>query len=439
MWKALIMLVIYVSVIIIPVAVASILGHSSGNMLHELGKSFALAGFVILALQFFLPSRIKWIERPYGLDILIRFHKHMAVLGTVLLLTHPLLLVAGDAEWELIVALDLPWYIWIGKAALAFLIINVLLSAYQTVVKLKFEKWRFIHNVAGLVIIGCAFTHSWFTGDDLKLNSMRTLWIIILLFTAGIYVYHRSIVPSRLKRRYYHVIDIQPESEKVWTIKLAPPAGEKIPPYLPGQFHFITLYRDRNLPVEEHHWTISSSPGEKAYISSTIKALGDFTSTIGETEKGDRASVQGSFGRFSYVLHPEEKDLVFIVGGIGITPIMSMLRHMRDMEDNRSVLLLYANPVEDHIIFREELASIENGQYPLLKVVHVLSKPDDSWTGERGHIDREKIERFCGSKLGEKVFYVCGPQGMRKSVIASLRDLGVADKQIRVEIFSFLD
>lgn len=114
--------------------------------------------------------------------------------------------------------------------------------------------------------------------------------------------------------------------------------------------------------------------------------VGDFTSTIKETRAGDRAAVHGAFGRFSYALHPEERDLVFIAGGIGITPLISMLRHMRDTRDDRSVLLFYANPAEDRIVLRRELEEIENGRHPMLKLVHALSHPDEGWSGERGQI-----------------------------------------------------
>ena len=118
------------------------------------------------------------------------------------------------------------------------------------------------------------------------------------------------------------------------------------------------------LPVEEHHFTIASSPTEPAFHTSTIKASGDFTATIGQTSPGDLAIIQAPFGRFSYVLKPQALDLVFIAGGIGITPLMSNLRHMRDTQADRRVLLLYSNKTENDIVFREELAQIEAGTNP---------------------------------------------------------------------------
>jgi ferredoxin-NADP reductase len=276
-------------------------------------------------------------------------------------------------------------------------------------------------------------------GDDVELQFMRIIWIAAVVLAVAVFFYHRIIRPLVLKNSPYQVIDVHPESENVWTIKLAPPEGHAINPYLPGQFHFITFYRGRNLPVEEHHWTISSSPAKKGYVASTIKALGDFTATIGETRKGDKAAVHGAFGRFSYALHPEERNLVFIAGGIGITPLMSMLRHMKDTRDRRSVLLLYANPDQDHIVFGQELSMIERSGRPFLKIVHVLSRPNETWNGEKGHIDHGIIQKYCGKDLAGKVFYVCGPPGMLAAIIENLKNLGVADRNIRLEIFSFVD
>ena len=188
-----------------------------------------------------------------------------------------------------------------------------------------------------------------------------------------------------------------------------------------------------------NHKEARSSPARKDFISSTIKELGDFTSTIGQTRPGDTVAVHGPFGRFSYMLHPDERDLVFLAGGIGITPLMAMLRHMRDTGDDRSVVLLYANGNEDRIVFREELDRIAAGGRPGLTVVHVLSRPGENWTGETGHIDRERIEKYCSANPDGKTFYICGPVKMARDLITTLRGIGVSEKRIRQEVFSFLD
>lgn len=440
MWKGVLLIVFYLALVLAPLALVAVYTPPSHHrFIYEIGRGFALIGFVLLCLQPILAARIKWIERPFGLDILIRYHKYMAVFAVILLVWHPFLLAFGGASWLLSNTWNVPWYIWVGRTALAVLLVNVFLSLFQSPVRLKFEKWRLIHDVLSPSLLVLAFVHSLVAGDDIKVPAVRWLWVGMLGLAMVIFVYHRFLRPMQLRRRPFRVIDVRQEKERVWTIKLTPPEGRKRYKYLPGQFHFLTFHRGRDLPVEEHHWTISSSPAAEAYVSSTIKELGDFTATIGKTRPGDTATVHGPFGRFSYVLHPEERDLVFIAGGIGITPLMSMLRHMRDTGCSTPVLLIYANRSEQEIVFDKELLEIEKRGHPALKVVHVLSGPGKQWSGESGHIDREKIKRFCGENLSGKAFYVCGPPGMVKATVQSLKDLGVADSRMHQEIFSFLN
>ncbi len=439
MWSGLARIVLYFLIVTLPVWLTTWLSEESAGIVIDVGRNLALIGFMILIMQFLLAARVKWIERAFGLDILIRFHKYVALTAAFFLLLHPLLLALGGMGWKLLIGLDLPWYIWVGKAALILVLANVLVSMYQGRLGLSFEKWRLGHDVLAPLILLGIFVHSWFAGGDLTFLSVQALWAGAFVLAAAMFVSHRFLRPNKLRKHPYRIQEVIQETEDVWTVHLVPPPGQSIPAYSPGQFHFLTFFRAPDLPVEEHHWTISSSPSQKEYISSTIKAVGDFTSTIGQTKPGDTAAVHGPFGRFSYALHPQERDLVFLAGGIGITPLMAMLRHMRDTRDTRSVTLLYANRREDQIVFRQELEEIAAGQWPDLRVVHVLSRPQEDWRGLTGHIDREKIETVCGRDVHEKTFYICAPLRMSRTLRDILQNMGVSDKMIRQEIFSFLD
>jgi predicted ferric reductase len=443
MVRGLVYIVIYCGLIISPLLIVAFSNPPSGQgIIYEIGKGFALVGFMILGFQAVLAARLKWIERPFGFDIVIRFHKHMAVFAALLILFHPLLLALGGAGLALLTTLKIPWYLWAGKVALGLLVITVVISLSQFPLRLSFERWRILHDALFPALIILAFLHSRFIGMDFQSGTLRGLlqglWIGMLAVALILFVYHRFVRPLLLGLHPYRVSHIKQETGNVWTVTLAPPKGERRYAYLPGQFQFITFHRGRGLPEEEHHWTISSSPTEADTVSSTIKELGDFTATIGQTKLGDTATVHAPFGRFSYVLHPDERDLVFIAGGIGITPLMGMLRHMRDTKAAIPVLLLYANREEGEICFKKELATIEKGKNPRLKVVHVLSGPAKGWKGETGRIDRERIERYCGKDIAEKAFYICGPPGLLEATIETLRALGVPDGRMHIEIFSFL-
>ncbi len=435
----LIRIIIYFLIVMAPLGVLAFTTGTYYGFLSELGRSAAIAGFMMLLLQPILSGRFKWINRPFGFDVVIRYHKNMALFSVLLVILHPFLLGAGDAGFQLIFSTDQAWYITVGKLTMLILVVSVGISLFGVPDRFGFERWRVIHDVLFPLVLAGGFVHSWYAGTDLLISWMRWLWIIAAVSSLAAYIYHRFLRPRLLSRKPYRVSSVNNAAPQVWDIRLAPPEGEKVFSYLPGQFQFITFHRREGLPEEEHHWTISSSPTEEGSLGVTIKELGDFTSTMGETRSGDTATVHAPFGRFSYVLHPEEKDFVFIAGGIGITPVMSMLRHMRDTDFQGLVLLVYANRNLESAVFREEIAEMERTRNNLLRVIHVLSSPGEGWNGETGRIDSEKLEKYCEGEFEGKAFYVCGPGPLVQAVVGALEGFGVPGKSIHTEIFSFLD
>jgi predicted ferric reductase len=430
------LVVAYVALLCSPLVVAGLMRpRTQQSFLWELGKSFALVGVVVLVLQFVLAARLRGTTRHFGLDAVLRFHRGMAILAVVLIALHPVLLALGGGGWSLLTSVRMPWYIWLGKTALLLLVIQALAALLRRTVRLSFETWRGLHNQA-LVILALVLLHSWVAGTDLRHRPMQALWLGLFTAAVSIYAYHKLCVPWQGRRRAYRVSDVQRETHNTWSLTLKPPQGTHRFPFLPGQFHFVSLYRGDRYDGEEHPFTISSGPLEHNVLRSTIKASGDFTSTVGNTRPGDRVRVQGPFGRFSHLLHPEETDLVFIAGGIGITPLMSMLRYMRDTDADLRVLLLYGNRTEEDIVFGEELEAMARLPASRLKVVHVLSNAALGWDGERGYIDQECILRHCGEEVSRKAFYICGPPPMMDLVSRALRSLGVPADGLHSERFS---
>jgi predicted ferric reductase len=426
---------LYLAIIISPLLLALAFSEKGDDPFSwQLGMSLPLIGFPILAMQFVLSARLRWVERPFGMDRLYQFHKAMGMFAGILLLSHPVVVAASKGTWSLLYGLAVPWFIWVGRAALLLLVIHVALAISKRLMKMDYQKWKALHtSFAGLILTG-AFVHSWFAGDDLKLTAVRIVWSALFVGAGAAYAWHRILRPLLQHRQAYDVADVQKELSDVWTVTLAPKPGTRHHPHLPGQYHYLTLHREGDVSAEEHPFTISSSPTQVGVVSSTIKASGDLTRTIGRTKPGDTANIHGPFGRFSYVLHPDEHDLVFIAGGVGITPLMSMLRHMRDTGALKRVLLLYANKTPGDILFGEELRAMQGGDRPHLEVVDILSQPGEGWTGETGRIDREKIAQLCGVLEG-RTFYVCGPPGLMDTAISGLKSLGVLDSRIRFESF----
>lgn len=415
--------------------VADVLRPPGVGVAYRLGLGAALVGFSILAMQVVVAARLKWGEWPFGMGAVMRFHKAMALVGVLLLMMHPVLLAIGS-DASVVLPDRMPWHLLLGPTAIGLLMLNWTLSQFRQTLDFEFQKWRWSHNILGLAILACAFLHSYFTGGDLASPVMRVAWPAAIGVIGLAYLYHRAFRPLALRRNAWKVVQVKAETYAVTTVALEPPAGVPRFDYWPGQFHFLTFHRqDKSLPTEEHHWTISSSPTQPGIVTSTIKASGDFTATMPRTRVGDTAQVLGPYGRFSYVLHPGEGDLGLVAGGIGITPLMAMIRHMHDTGDPRRVLLVYANRAERDIVFREELDALAASGRPALTVVHVLDHADDSWTGLRGRVDEALLRRHYPDAAA-RAFYVCGPPAMSDGVIRALRKMGVARRAIHSERFS---
>jgi 3-phenylpropionate/trans-cinnamate dioxygenase ferredoxin reductase subunit len=397
----------------------------------EIGVACAVVAFTILAFQFVISARLRWVEAPFGLDVLLQLHRSMAFVAMVLLCIHPLLIAAGTS-WGLLTRWRVHWLIWLGRLALLLLLTHVAVALFRGLMRLRYETWRCLHNITAFLLLGLAFVHSLAFGGDFGSSSARVVWVALPLVAWSTWFYGRVVRPGLLASNSYKVVSIASEAPRVWTLTLEAPKNWLLD-YAPGQFQFLRLHSNSIL-AEEHPFSIASSPSPGGRISVTIKECGDFTSTIGRIQPGDLATVHGPFGRFSHVFSQDTGDLVFVAAGIGITPLMSMLRYMRDRADSRRVLLIYANRSVTDIVFRKELESIESRGCPALKTIHILSQPPADWRGRTGRLDTASLGSLCGG-FASKAFFICCPPTMASSLIRGLGKAGVAPHRIQADYF----
>ncbi len=420
------------------IALMALRSQSDDTHTMEAGMDVALVGFTLLSLQFVLAARFSWIEGPFGLDRLMRFHRTVGIVAAALLLAHPLLLIPDYGLKFMLIRNR--WYLWAGRLGAIILLLHVFTALLRRVLPFRYETWRRLHAAAALLLLTIGAAHSLRIGGDFKNTCARILWLAVAAVGVGAWSYSRVIRPLLLRApslgHLFKVESVKPEAPNVWTVTLARVGNKKRSSFnhAPGQFQFIRICQGTRWS-QEHPFTIASSPARNGEISLTIKGCGDFTSRIGLVQQGELATIHGPFGRFSHLFHPEERDLVFIAGGVGITPHISMLRHMRDTRDPRHVLLLYANRRQSDVLFAEELQEMERGGFPNLKVEKILSDATPDWPGERGRLDANRVLQWTGGADG-KVFYLCCPSAMTRALILGLTRCGVRSGWLRTDFFA---
>lgn len=417
----------YVVLVLLLLGLALVSRSDPGvSVWKELGRDTALIGFALLALQVVLGSRMKLADGPFGLDAVMRFHKYMAILACALLVAHPVLLAIGSRSFRLF-TFNTGWKVSLGKIGLTLVVLITLAALYFRTFRMDYQTWRVGHKGAmAAVVLGGI--HAVVIGSDFKAIGVRGYGVLLLVAAVGIFLYRNIFFPVAGRHRF-QVASIEPETPNTWTLTLEPEEGDVFG-YRPGQFVFLKLVREGQ-PPEEHPFSISSSPTQEGRITVTVKESGDFTRTIGETRPTDRALVEGPFGRFS-LIHRHAECFLFIAGGVGITPIMSMLRYLRDTNDARPVTLLYGNRTEQDIVFRDELEQMPDH----VKVVHVLSEAREGWDGPRGRITEEMIRSYRGDAMDRTHVYLCGPPSMMGDVTQFLRSAGMDAKRIHDERFA---
>jgi ferredoxin-NADP reductase len=127
---------------------------------------------------------------------------------------------------------------------------------------------------------------------------------------------------------------------------------------------------------------------------------------------------------------------VLIAGGIGITPMMSMIRTLADHGDRRPVILLYGSKDWGSIIFREALEALKERLN--LAVVHVLADPPAGWTGEQGFITAEMFKRHLPTPYAEHEYFICGPDAMMDAIERALGELHVPLSKYHSERYAFV-
>ena len=423
---------IYVVLALVPMAIAY-----AGDLPEyrtfwiEFGVALGFIGLSMFALQFLFSGRFRRIAPAFGKDNIINFHRQIGITAFFLILAHPVTLIIADPQF---ISYFDPRVNFMRAIALSFVTIAIILititSIWRITFKLQYEHWRLLHGFLALAIVFIGVTHAMQVS-----HYMDPLWKKIGLgatMAGAMYlvVHTRVVRPWLNKKRPYKIIETKEELGDCWTISLTAEGHHKMK-YTPGQFAWITI-GPTPFSLQQHPFTFASSSQDEL-IKFTAKTDGDFTSTWEDMETGTRAWLEGPFGSFT---PQKDRHLFLIMGGIGITPAMSMLRTMRDDKDTRKAVLVYANTSYEEITFRDEIEELSH--VIDLKVVHVLDEPPEDWEGEEGFVTEDILEKHLPEDTDKYMFFICGPEPMMDMAGIALHDLGIKWNHIYMERFQIV-
>ena len=400
----------------------------------DFSMALGFSGMAMMGVQFFLTARFKRASAPFGIDIIYYFHRYLAIAAFIFIFFHFLIIRIDNVEaLGAINPFEAPWYMTTGRISLLLFMLLILSSLFRKQLKIEYEIWRILHIIMAVTAFILALAHIEGVGYYIAAPEKRWLWTSYTLFFVLLMVYIRLVKPWSMKKHPYRVVGVTKECGNSYTLAVEPD-GHTGMRFKAGQFAWLTL-KDSPYHIKEHPFSFSSSP-HKNRIEFTIKELGDFTNTIKDTAIGEIAYLDGPYGTFSIDNYPDAPGFVFIAAGVGAAPIMSMLRSMADKDDKRPLVFLDINKDRESIIFRDELEEMQN--HLNLKLIHLLTKADDSWQGEKGHISKALLQRILPKDFTKLEYFICGPKPVSDASQKELHAMKVPLSKVHFELFDMV-
>jgi predicted ferric reductase len=400
----------------------------------EFAVAIGYSGLAMMGLQFGLTARFRYVTEPWGEDVIYHFHRQISLVAIALVVLHVVILFAlRPQRVAMLNFLEASWRASFGALSIYALIALVVTALWRTKLRIRYETWHLSHIVLAVVAIAAGLLHMVGFGRYLVDPWKRSLWIGLAIFWIGLLMYVRIVKPLFLLRRPYRVAEVREERSDTRTLVMRPD-GHPGFRFSPGQFAWLTLWGSP-FKITGHPFSFSSSAAvTDGRVEMSIRNLGDFTSAIDRAPVGQRVYLDGPYGAFT-IGNPADMH-VLVAGGIGVTPMMSMIRTLADRSDERPVILLYASKDWESITFREDLETLEARLN--LTIVHVLQNPSTEWTGERGYITAEMFKRHLPPPYADHEYFICGPDVMMDAIEKALKSLGVPLSKYHSERYSFV-
>ncbi|OGL73337.1 hypothetical protein A3E39_00065 [Candidatus Uhrbacteria bacterium RIFCSPHIGHO2_12_FULL_60_25] len=247
------------------------------------------------------------------------------------------------------------------------------------------------------------------------------------------------IPPPQTVQRRYRVIENRPIADGIFRLLLEP-VEDPIPPFQAGQWVGLHLLNPDGSVWAKSAYSIANAPTTYGpdlpagrQVELAIKVEGDFTTRASTLKTGDTVFLTGPWGVFT--LPKNEPRLVMFAGGIGVTPLLSMVREACATDLRSDILFFHSNQTCRDAAYADELRSLA-ARCPRLRLIEVCTR--ETHVGgekESKRIDVEMLDRYI-KDYTVGAYLMCGPREFMDGLKRMLQDKGVDPKKIRKELFS---
>lgn len=417
------------------------LGLGGSSLLSQLAVGTGMMATSVLGGAVVLASRLRWLTRTVGIDTVVGMHAFAGLLVTVLVIAHITLVVAANpANLGLLNLITAPNRARAATAATAALAALIALTLLRRRLRQPYARWRGLHVTLATAVVVLTALHIWWLDHLIRDRAMRTWLVLLALGVLAVLVYRWLWRPVLAPGAKHVVCEIRSETPTVSTLVVQPRAHRSWPArhplhFAPGQFAWLRVRPW--MTAQDHPFTIASSAHTPTRIEFTIRHRGDFTHALRQLRPGDPIWLDGPHGCLSIDLHPST-GLVMIAGGVGITPMISMLRTLAHRRDQRPHRLLVIGRTLNELLFRAELHQLAT-QLDLM-IVELLRHPPSDWIGATGDLTEALVTSLLPDTphRTQLDYYLCGPPPLITEALTLLNQLNVPSHQIHTERFDLI-
>lgn len=229
------------------------------------------------------------------------------------------------------------------------------------------------------------------------------------------------------------VLEVREVAEKTLAVKLEKPADFS---FVAGEYSVLSVPTliEPDSKGPNRCMSIASAPSDDHLLFAMRLSETPYKKTIARLQVGDEMIVGAPVGHFTLIPH-DTRPVVFLTGGIGITPARSILRQASVDRDPREFFLFYSNYRPEDTAFFEEM----RGEFPNIHLTSILTMTNmetshEPWDGEMGFVTKEMIQKYVPN-VSASMFYLVGTPGFTKAMEAILSEFGIEKENIKQDPF----